>query len=80
MKKDRNCGAVPYPIYPMPIQPIQPNMQLYPSQYPTTNNNLEQQVNSLVNQVSNLERRVSTLESLVGTPTQTYNNSNFQML
>lgn len=84
MKKDRNCGAYPYPIYPMPIGPINPNMYqgMYPSQYQQTNytGNLEQQVNSLNNQVSNLERRVTALESLVGNNSQNYNNSNFQML
>lgn len=26
MKKDRNCGAVPYPIYPTPNMSMNPNM------------------------------------------------------
>lgn len=93
MKKDRNCGNVPYPIYQAPMMPnmmgpmvgpmmpmMQPNMVSMPN---TTNTgSLEQQVSSLTNQVNNLEKRVVALESLVGTPNYNanYNNSNFQMI
>lgn len=82
MKKDRNCGAFPYPIYPMPIGPINPNMYQGVYNQPAGNytGNLEQQVNNLTNQLSNLERRVTALESLVGNNPQNYNTSNFQML
>lgn len=92
MKKDRNCGANMYPVYPMPQmmpqQMMQPQMmqnQMMPQQMVMPQNNqtyisgsLDQQVNSMANQLNNLERRVSTLEGLVGT--NNYNNSNFQMM
>ena len=90
MKKDRNCGATPYPVYPMgnqgvpmvPIMPNQmaPNQMMMPNQMPMNyNGNIEQQLNSLSTQVTNLERRVSSLEGLIGSSTN-YNNSNFQMM
>lgn len=95
MKKDRNCGATPYPIYPMgnqgmpmvPIMPNQmapnqmvPNQMIAPNQMPMNyNGNIEQQLNNLSTQVTNLERRVSSLEGLVGSNTN-YNTSNFQMM
>lgn len=90
MKKDRNCGAVPYPIYPMPgmVMPnMMPNMGPMPAnfnqgiqnQMPQGGTGLEQQVNMLNNQINNLEKRVSNLEGLVGN-TNNYNTSNFQMI
>lgn len=87
MKKDRNCGAVPYPIYPMPGMMV-PNMVPMPNmmtpnmqtnQMPQGGVNLEQQVNMLNNQINNLEKRVANLEGLVGN-VNNYNTSNFQMI
>lgn len=84
MKKDRNCGATPYPIYP-PYQGVgvmpygMPNMMPMNMMgtYPNTtqnignfsSNTIEQQLNTLQQQINSLENRVSTLENMV-------NNSN----
>ncbi len=91
MKKDRNCGNVPYPIYPqyqgmmpgtvMPGSVIPMNGPMpMPSQnfsYQTTSNTIEQQLSNLNSQVASLEKRVSNLEALVGNK---YNSSNFQIM
>ncbi|MEG2322426.1 MAG: hypothetical protein RSB71_02965 [Bacilli bacterium] len=87
MRKDRNCGAGGYPIYPTPgmgpmmmPNPMMPQMmpQMMPNTQPNgapscSNNSLEQQVN-------NLEKRVLALENLMQTPNNNYNTSNFQMM
>jgi hypothetical protein len=88
VKKDRNCGANMYPIYPMAtpqmmVPGIPGMMQAMPNQVMNTqttyaSGSLEQQVNNMANQISNLERRVSNLEGLVGNTS--YNTSNFQMM
>lgn len=87
MKKDRDCGNMPYPIYP-PYQGMMPNMMMpnmMNSNMPIMNNQnlyqqpttIEQQLSMLNNQVSSLEKRVSSLESMVGNK---YNSSNFQIM
>ena len=79
MKKDRNCGANMYPVYPMMQPQMMPQMvmpgmntmqpQMMPNQMQQMPNqiyssgSLEQQVNNMANQVNNLERRVSNLEN-----------------
>ena len=75
MKKDRNCGMTPYPVY-----------QPYPSltggmmpQYTITNessNTLDQQITQMQRQINNLEARVSKLESSLNTIGSTSFNSN----
>lgn len=90
MKKDRNCGMTPYPVYqPYPamapgmIPPIMApgNLQM-PPQYNITNqdmvssNTIEQQMTQLQRQINNLEARVSKLESSINTIGNTSFNSN----
>ena len=83
MKKDRNCGATPYPVYPpyqgmmtpygIPntMQPMMPMNMMggYPSTGNVTSNTIEQQLNTVQQQINSLENRVSTLENML-------NNSN----
>ena len=86
MKKDRNCGASMYPVYPvmqqpqvMPIGMVSiPQQQTNMQSYPNYQGSIETQINNMSRQLSNLERRGSTLEGLVGNTG--YNNSNFQMM
>lgn len=93
MKKDRNCGAS-YPIYPtypgvmpqgmmgmpMPgVMPINPYQTQTVTQTTTSSSTIEQQLSNLNSQINNLERRVSSLESLIGN-TNSYNNSNYQVM
>ena len=80
-KKDRNCGCnsnTPYPIYQMPMMPMQnqmfPNMQMPMMQnnIPLTGQNMqsspiEQQINNLSNQINNLEKSIKVrYENLCG--------------
>jgi len=81
MKKDRNCGATPYPVYPpyqgmgmFPAYGMQPMMPMnmmggYPNTGSVSSNTVEQQLNTLQQQINSLENRVSTLENML-------NNSN----
>lgn len=93
MKKDRNCGNTPYPIYQMPQPMMMPNMyqgsipinMMQPQMLNNPNyqsTSIEQQINTLNNQVTNLERRVNTLENIIGASANgnNYNTSNFQMM
>jgi hypothetical protein len=91
MKKDRcNSNYPVYPTYPINMMPGIPSMGGMPFDMPNTYNytanynqgssSLEQQVSSLNSQVSSLERRISNLENLVGSNSNKYNTSNFQML
>lgn len=90
MKKDRNCGMTPYPVYqpypnlaggmmpPMPPVMAPGNVQMMP-QYTTTSessNTLDQQINQMQRQINNLEARVSKLESSLNTIGSTSFNSN----
>lgn len=87
MKKDRNCMAVPYPIYPpyqpmnqgvMPINNQMPNMMGMNMQpYPNFQTGSMDQLSNLNNQISSLEKRVSNLENLIGNK---YNPTNFQVM
>ena len=87
MKKDRNCGMNPYPVYPnyqgMPnmMMPnmMMPNMMPYNMANPmgtTTNigNIQTQTIDNLERQINMLDRRVTKLETLVNS-TSTYNSS-----
>ena len=83
MKKDRNCGATPYPVYPpyqgmmtpygMPntMQPMMPMNMMggYQNTGNVTSNTIEQQLNTVQQQINSLENRISTLENML-------NNSN----
>ena len=81
MKKDRNCGATPYPVYPpyqgMGMVPpygmpnMAPNMMgtYPPASGNVTSNTIEQQLNTMQQQINALDNRISTLENMT-------NNSN----
>lgn len=85
MKKERNCGATPYPVYPpyqgmgmIPPYGMTNNMQpmipinmmgTYANQGNFSTNTIEQQLNSMEQQINSLENRISNLENIV-------NNSN----
>lgn len=84
MKKDRNCGMTPYPVYQaMPTMPI-PNMMQMPMYqgplaYDITSNtsNTMANANSIENlerQINMLDRRVTKLENMMNS-TSTYNNN-----
>jgi len=84
MKKDRNCGAAPYPIYnnsqplpnmmcPMPgaMMPMPMYTQpigMQPNQNISNYDSIEAQINML-------DKRVTKLENMVNS-TSTYNNFN----
>lgn len=86
MKKDRNCGATPYPIYnnyqAMPTMPI-PNMMgpmpntmmapMYTQPISQMQSNTSDYTN-LENQINMLDRRVTKLETMINS-TSTYNNN-----
>jgi len=80
MKKDRNCGAVPYPIYQQPMMPNmigpmpQPNMMMQPNMVqgmPMMQPNMIQgmpsstNTGSLEQQVNSLTAQVNNLEKRV---------------
>lgn len=88
MKKDRNCGVVPYPIYSgyqtMPAMPIpnmvapipgmmQPNYQIDSSMI-NTNQAQNNSIDSIQSQINMLDRRVTKLESMMNS-TSTYNTN-----
>lgn len=91
MKKDRNCGMNPYPVYPayqtMPTMPVpnmmgpmpgvMPNMQPYGMTTSTigVQNTQNQSIDNLERQINMLDRRVTKLETLVNS-SSTYNNFN----
>ncbi len=96
MKKDRNCGMAPYPIYP-PYQGMNPGMMPMPigtapmmqsqmtpvnNDYGVSSNTIEQQLNTLQDEVNTLQRRVNNLENLYNqlNTSSTYNSSNYQMM
>ena len=85
MKKDRNCGNG-FPVYPNYIpnmMPGVPNMGMMPygmDMNYSQGGDYSQMFSKLNSQISSLERRVSNLENLVGSNSNTYNNSNYQML
>ena len=80
MKKDRNCGATPYPIYPayqgmmippmgMPMANPYQGYQNIVSTNAVSTNTIEQQINTLENKITSLENRITNLENMI-------NNSN----
>jgi len=84
MKKERNCGATPYPVYPpyqgmgmIPqygmannMQPMIPmNMMGAYNQNNNSMNMTEQQINIIEQKINSLETRISNLENI-------FNNSN----
>lgn len=87
MKKDRNCGATPYPVYPpyqgmispygMPngMQPMMPMNMMggYPSTFPNTGNVTS---NTIEQQMNTLQQQVNSLENRVSTLENMLNNSN----
>lgn len=82
MKRDRNQGMMPYPIYP-PYQGINPNMMPMPVPIGMDNNmscgnNSTQSTNSLQEQINSLEKRVSVLEN--NNYNGKYNTSNYQVM
>ena len=83
MKKERNCGGAPYPIYPMyPGMMGQFGMPIMSQNYmmqDQSSGTIEQQLTNINNQITNLERRISNLESLIGNTTK-YNNTNYQVM
>ena len=93
MKKDRNCGATPYPIYPpyQGMNMINPyNMNMMPMNMMPMNtmngyqNNSVDQFSILEQQLNNLESRVSSIESIINNSSSysntKYNSSNYQMM
>lgn len=89
MKKDRNCGATPYPIYP-PYQGMgmmNPyNMNMMPmnmAQIGGYQNNSFDQTNMLEQKINNLETRITTLENILNNSSYSnskYNSSNYQIM
>ncbi len=89
MKKDRNCGATPYPIYPpyqgmgmvpqygMPnmMQPVMP-MNMMGGYQNTGINNGNISSNTMEQQINSLEQQVNSLENRVSTLENIVNNSN----
>lgn len=87
MKKDRNCGATPYPVYPpyqgmvpqygMPnnMQPMMPMNMMggYANTYPNMGNITS---NTIEQQINTLEQQINTLEKRVSTLENLVNNSN----
>ena len=91
MKKDRNCGATPYPVYPpyqgmvspYGMQPMMPMNMMggYPNSYPIQGNiganTNDQQMSSMQQQINSLENRVSTLENMLNNSNSVlYSNNN----
>ena len=82
MKKDRNCGMTPYPVYQaMPTMPMPNMMPMFqgPLAYDITSNtsNTMANTNSIENlerQINMLDRRVTKLENMMNS-TSTYNNN-----
>ena len=82
MKKDRNCGMTPYPVYQaMPTMPMPNMMPMFqgPLTYDITSNtsNTMANTNSIENlerQINMLDRRVTKLENMMNS-TSTYNNN-----
>lgn len=88
MKKDRNCGMTPYPVYPN-YQPMpMPNMMMPMNapmmggfgtpNYDVTSNTSNIMANTgsidnLESQINMLDRRVTKLENMMNS-TSTYNN------
>lgn len=89
MKKDRNCGATPYPIYP-PYQGMgmmNPyNMNMMPMNMAPMGgyqNNSFDQANMLEQKINNLETRITNLENILNNSSYSnskYNSSNYQMM
>ena len=52
----------------------------YTTNYNQNSGSIESQIASLNSQINSLERRVNNLESLVGSNSNKYNTSNYQML
>lgn len=92
MKKDRNCGTTPYPVYPpyqgmippygIPnnMQPMMPMNMMggYTTAGNVTPNTIEQQINTIEQQINSLENRISTLENLVNNSNSIlYSNNNY---
>ena len=88
MKKDRDCGGMPYPIYPgmvpnfggmmmsgqmVPMPGGMNNIPLTSVQSTINSNDLS----TITSQINNLEQRVSRLENAIN---NNYNTSNYQMM
>ena len=87
MKKDRNCGATPYPVYPpyqgmippygIPntMQPMMPMGMMggYPTTYQTTGNVTS---NTIEQQMNTMQQQINSLENRVSTLESMANNSN----
>ena len=86
MKKDRNCGMMPYPVYP--AMPVPNMMPMYQGQFAydaASATNIMDNTNSIDNlerQINMLDRRVTKLETMMNS-TSTYNNfgdSNYHVM
>lgn len=78
MKKDRNCGMTPYPVYGQYQMPMMGPMMTPGMNFDTFQNTNDSQISQLQRQVTNLENRVSKLESSMNTISSTnYNATNF---
>ena len=88
MKKDRNCGGSPYPIYPpypgmnmLPGIPTMPNptMGMYnPISYSMLNTSTDSNVsnNTIEQQINNLEQQINLLDKRITNLETMYNNNN----
>ena len=83
MKKDRNCGGTPYPIYNnyqqvpnmMPPMPGMMPMPMYTQPIGMQQNQTISNFDSIEAQLNMLDKRVTKLENMVNS-TSTYNNFN----
>ena len=92
MKKDRNCGATPYPVYQpypqmggfMPL-PYPPNMGMPMTQYMDTqtntsmnmSNTIEQQLNTMEQRINMLDKRITTLENMFNSSNNSLYSNNY---
>lgn len=86
MKKDRNCGATPYPVYPpyqgqmgmVPPFGMPNQMASMPPMMPMYQNpgNVMNASNTMEQQLNTLEQKISLLENRITTLENVVNNSN----
>ena len=79
MKKDRNCGMTPFPMYPPMPNMMQMPMYQGPIAYDVTSNTTNTMANTgsienLERQINMLDRRVTKLETMMNS-TSTYSNN-----
>ena len=96
MKKDRNCGGTPYPVYPnmyngiagpLPVSGVNMPMPM-PIGVPTYEtmptaynaNYSSSDLNSLNSRLTSLEQRVTNLENSLNNYSSNYNSSNYQVM